>query len=190
MIYQMFEKRVSKGPSNFSISNSSPTGESRIDFEEDTVAVIESNVDDVTGEVLSATIERLIGAGALDATVSSFLGKKGRMGQTVRVVCHPDTVLKFSTILVEETGTMGVKVCEYRRLIVPRAEMNVHLELRKFSYKSKVKVAMLSSGPRFKVELEDAKKIAETEGIPLRNVLSIVSEAAEKQWKSQSSGNV
>ena len=86
-----------KGASNFSISNSSPTGESRIDFEEDTVAVIESNVDDVTGEVLSATIERFIGAGALDATVSSFLGKKGRMGQTVRVVCHPDTVLKFST---------------------------------------------------------------------------------------------
>ena len=156
-----------------------------MDFEEDTIAVIESNVDDVTGEVLSSAVETLMAEGALDATVTTFLGKKGRMGQTVRVACHPDTVLKFSQILVEQTGTLGVKVSEYRRLIVPRTEMIVPVRVGNFSGNAKVKVANLRSGPRIKPELEDAKKIAKAADMPLRNVLELILEAAEKQTRLQ-----
>ena len=146
------------------------------------MAVIESNVDDVTGEVLSETIEKLIDAGAFDATVSPFQGKKGRMGQTIRAVCSPDAVLKFSQIIVEETGTLGVKVAEYRRLIVPRKEISVPVTVRKFSGNVRVKVAALGNTTRFKPELEDAKRIAREQGLPLREVLELISSVAESRW--------
>jgi uncharacterized protein (DUF111 family) len=156
-----------------------------IEFEEDTVAVIESNVDDVTGEVLSEAVEKLIDAGAYDATVSSFLGKKGRMGQTIRTVCSPDAVLKFSQIIVEQTGTMGVKVQELRRLIVPRKEISVRIELGKFSGNVRVKVARIGDSMRFKPEFEEVKKIADAEKIPLRVVLDLVSNVARLQMKGE-----
>ncbi|MDA4131389.1 MAG: DUF111 family protein [Thaumarchaeota archaeon] len=155
------------------------SSDTKIHFQEDAVAVIESNVDDVTGEVLSETIDRLIDEGAYDATVSSYLGKKGRMGQTIRAVCAPKSVPKFSQIIVEETGTLGVKVSEFKRLIVPRREMRVKVSLGKFSGTVGVKVAETGKGFRIKPETEEARKIVRQEKIPLRKVLEYVTQAAE-----------
>ncbi|MDA4112361.1 MAG: LarC family nickel insertion protein [Thaumarchaeota archaeon] len=157
-----------------------------IKFESDTVSIVETNVDDVTGEVLAQTIEILISAGAYDATVSSFIGKKGRMGQTVRAVCSRENVQKLAEIMVEETGTLGVKIVEYKRLIVPRKEVVVPIKLRKFSGVVKVKVAVLGSGYRIKPELAEAKKISDQEGIPLRKVLEEITKATESLLESRS----
>jgi uncharacterized protein (DUF111 family) len=167
------------------LNHSPKSSGTEISFEEDTVAVVESNVDDVTGEILSEAVEKLIDAGAFDATVTSFQGKKGRMGQTIRAVCPPDAVLKFSQIIVEETGTLGVKVSEYRRLIVPRKEISVHVKLGNFSGNIRVKVARLGNVFRFKPEVEECKKIARAEKVPLREVLNQVSKAAEAEWKTE-----
>jgi len=152
-----------------------------IKFERDVVSVVETNVDDVTGEILGRTIERLMAEGALDATVTSFLGKKGRMGQTVRVVCQRGSAERFGQILVEETGTMGVKTTEWTRLIVPRKVVSIPVEISGFKGEVEVKVSRTRSGWRIKPELEQAKNISNLEGIPLRRVLEIISrKAAEK----------
>ena len=73
-------------------------------FERDVVAMVETNVDDVSGEILGRAVERLMQEGAFDATVSPYLGKKGRMGHTVRALCACDAVEKIAQIMVEETG--------------------------------------------------------------------------------------
>ena len=153
----------------------------RIDFERDVVSVVETNVDDVTGEILGRTIERLFEEGAFDATVSPFLGKKGRMGQTVRVVCSKGSEEKFGQIIVEETGTLGVKTTEWTRLIVPRKVVSVHVEIGNFSDDLSVKVSKIGSGFRIKPETEDAKRIASREKIPLREVMDIISRQASTQ---------
>ena len=147
-------------------------------FERDIVSVVETNVDDVTGEILARTIDRLMAEGAFDATVSSFLGKKGRIGQTIRVVCAKNSAEKFGEILVEETGTLGVKTTQWTRLIVPRKTTHVPVKLGKFNGEVSVKVSQLNSGLRVKPELEEAKKIADSEGIPLRRVMEIISTQA------------
>ena len=152
---------------------------SKIRFERDVVSVVESNVDDVSGEVLARTIERLIEEGSFDATVSSFQGKKGRMGQTVRVVCAKNDAEKFAEILVEETGTLGVKTSEWTRLIVPRKVISVPVKIGKFSGEVSVKVSTLRTGLRIKPELTDAKRISESEKIPLRQVLETISRTVE-----------
>ncbi len=154
---------------------------SRVDFEKDVVSVVETNVDDVTGEILGRTIERLFEEGAFDATVSPFLGKKGRMGQTVRVVCPKGTAEKFGQIIVEETGTLGVKTTEWTRLIVPRKVVSVFVNIGNFSGNISVKVSKIGAALRIKPEMEEAKKISDSEKIPLREVMELISREASSQ---------
>ena len=140
----------------------------KIKFERDSVSIVESNIDDVTGEVLGRTIERLIEEGALDATASTYLGKKGRIGQTIKVTCYPDSVGKFAQILVEETGTLGVKISHYSRLIVPRREVSVPVSIDDFKGNVTVKIAEVRGRLRIKPEFSEARQISETQKIPLR----------------------
>ena len=163
----------------------------KIKFETDTVAIIETNVDDVTGEILARTIEQLMSAGAYDATASPYLGKKGRMGSTVRVVCARDSFEKFAEILVEETGTLGAKVTEWTRLIVPRRQMSVPLEIEGFNGNISVKVARVNGRIRIKPELSDARRVSEACGLPLREVLEMITSRAmsyASQKKSEEAG--
>lgn len=161
-------------------SNPSNSRKPNLKFERDIVASIETNLDDVTGEVLARTIERVMAEGAFDATVTPFLGKKGRLGQTVKVVCSPDVTEKFAQLLVEETGTMGVKVSELTRLIVPRREMNIAISIENFKGSVRVKITEVRGRIRIKPEFSDAKQIAESQQIPLREVMELITFAARQ----------
>ena len=119
-----------------------------IKFEKDTVTLLETNVDDTTGEILGRTIERLLAEGAYDATVIPFTGKKGRVGQTVRVVCSSEAVEKLAQTLVEETGTLGVKTTEYTRFIVPRRQISLPVVIRNYKGNVTAKVAWINGEPR------------------------------------------
>jgi pyridinium-3,5-bisthiocarboxylic acid mononucleotide nickel chelatase len=166
---------------NFRFSDLLVLNSSTIEFEKDVVTIVETNVDDVTGEVLGRTIERLIQEGALDATVTSFTGKKGRVGQTVRVVCERGSGEKFAKILVEETGSLGVKTTDWTRLIVPRMVVPVSVKIRNFTGKLNVKVSRIGDQIHVKPEMEDAKMISEKEKIPLRVVLESITSQAVSQ---------
>jgi pyridinium-3,5-bisthiocarboxylic acid mononucleotide nickel chelatase len=148
-------------------------------FDRDLVGVLETNVDDVTGEVLSRTIERLLAEGAEDASATPYLGKKGREGFTVRVVCKTDSVEKLAQVLVEETGTLGVKIAEYTRLIVPRRVVSIPFAIEEFHGNVSVKIAEFKGRIlRIKPELSEARHIAETQRIPLRDVLDQIASTA------------
>jgi uncharacterized protein (DUF111 family) len=151
----------------------------QLKFERDIVAVIETNVDDVTGEILSRTIERLLAEGAHDASAIPYLGKKGREGFTIRVVCTTDSVEKLAQVLIEETGTLGLKIAEYTRLIVPRKVLTVPFTTEGFRGNVSVKIAEFNGKIlRIKPELNEAKQISETQKIPLRDVIEQISKTA------------
>ncbi len=152
---------------------------SQMKFERDLVEVIETNVDDVTGEVLSRTIERLLAEGVEDATATPYLGKKGREGFTIRAVCRTDSVEKIAQVIVEETGTLGVKITEYNRLIVPRKVVSVPFAIEGFHGNVSVKIAQFKGKIlRIKPELNDARQIADSQKIPLRDVLDQITNTA------------
>lgn len=149
-----------------------PVAKGDIDFERDLISIIETNVDDVTGEILSHAIEKFLAEGAYDAIALPYLGKKGRQGFMIRIVCSQDSEEKLSRLLVEETGTLGVKVVEYTRLIVPRKTISVPLSIEGFHGEVSVKVARIGGEIlRIKPEIAEATQIAESEKIPLRDVL-------------------
>jgi pyridinium-3,5-bisthiocarboxylic acid mononucleotide nickel chelatase len=163
---------------DFLVSKSSST---KINFQKETVTLVETNVDDVTGEVVARTVERLLEEGAYDATAVNYLGKKGRTGQTIRAVCEKGSAEKFGQILVEETGSLGIKTTDWTRMIVPRRTVLISVSIGKFKGQLKAKVARTGTSLRIKPELEDAKKISDSEKIPLREVLELISKQAISQ---------
>jgi len=159
--------------------SSVPNRKSPFRFQRDVVAIVESNIDDITGEVLASAIEHLMEAGAYDTTATTYLGKKGRLGHTIRVVCTPDSAERFAQMMVEETGTLGVKTTEYARLIIPRRTVSVPVSIEGFNGSVSVKIAEFNGKIlRVKPELSDAKEISETQKIPLREVLERINSAA------------
>ncbi|MDG6996012.1 MAG: DUF111 family protein [Nitrososphaerota archaeon] len=166
-------------------SNRKTATANEIGFERDVVAVVETNVDDVSGEILGHAIDRLMAEGAYDATVTPYLGKKGRIGHTVRALCSHDSVDKFAQILVQETGTLGVKTLEYTRLIVPRKIVSVPFEIGRYKGSVNVKIAEINGRLRIKPETSEAKQISDSQKIPLREVLDAIVFASKQVIESQ-----
>jgi len=82
-------------------------GEKTKDFQHDMVQVLETNVDDVSGEVLGNLIEKIMAYGAKDVTITSAITKKGRPTNLVSVICDSESMNAILELLVSETGTLG-----------------------------------------------------------------------------------
>jgi len=75
----------------------------------DRIDILETNVDDVTGEMLTYTLGRLMEEGARDATAIPVLMKKGRSGHTVRVISPPAATGHLTAVMARELGTLGIR---------------------------------------------------------------------------------
>jgi pyridinium-3,5-bisthiocarboxylic acid mononucleotide nickel chelatase len=127
------------------------------------VTLLEANVDDVTGEVLAHAVSALLLAGAHDAWVTPIVMKKGRAAHTVSVLCDPSSTATMRQLLVDETGTLGVRSSTMRRWPQRRTETTVEID----GHPIRVKVA----DHRVKVEFDDAAAAATALGVPVRVVL-------------------
>lgn len=134
------------------------------------VVLLETNVDDVTGEVLAHTVGALLGAGAHDAWVTAVVMKKGRPGHVVSVLADPADAPRLGRLLQAETGSFGVRWANLERR--PASRSTDEVEVDGMSVRMKV-------GPdRAKPEQADAARVASRSGLPLRDVLA----RAEAQW--------
>ena len=126
--------------------------------------LLEANVDDVTGEVLAHTIARLIEAGAHDAWATPIVMKKGRPAHTVHALCDDAQFGNVRTVLISETGTLGVRASIVRRWPQQRREAVVEID----GHPVRVKLA----DRRVKVEHDDAVAVARALARPLREVIA------------------
>lgn len=158
----------------------------------DRVMVLETGLDDVTGEVVGYLAEKLMKTGALDVYVIPALGKKGRPSFQVKVLAKPEGYLDLVETLMNETGTLGVRVREEPRVIAEREEVELRVEVGGEQQKVKVKVSRDPSGRLLNVkpEFEDLKRIAIEQRRPLREVLEEVKlKTLEKMMKSEVLGS-
>lgn len=143
------------------------------------IVQLETNVDDVTGEVMGHLIEKLMQAGALDVSVLPALMKKGRAGFVIRAIAgHEETEL-LAKIMIRETGSLGVRVFpSIHRLVAEREQRNVQVEICGRIYFAGVKVSRMDGELlSVKPEYEDCKRIADETNQPLRTVIKKVEEA-------------
>lgn len=133
----------------------------------DEVHVLETNLDDTSGEVIGHATAKLLEAGALDVYTTAVQMKKGRPGVLISVLARPLDAAKLEKILFRETGTLGV-----RRWTAARHK----LERRPFEVVTAHgpvagKLAWIAGQPpAFSPEYEACRVVAERTGEPLRAI--------------------
>ena len=129
-------------------------------FEIDSVKILETNVDDVSGEILGHVIEKIMQNGAKDASIFHGITKKGRPTNLISVICGDDQVDKMIDILVLETGTLGIRIFDSNRFVVPRSNHMVSLTLNNQSFQVNYKKSNFKGFSNFKIEFDDLKRIS------------------------------
>lgn len=85
-----------------------------------TVTLLETQLDDITGQEAGYLLQKLLEQGVLDAICIPVLMKKGRPGFLIQVLCLPKQKDKFAEILFDETPTLGVRFQNIQRHILSR----------------------------------------------------------------------
>jgi len=147
----------------------------------DTVKILETNVDDVSGEVLGNMIEKIMAHGAKEVTISSAITKKGRPTNLVSVICDSDTMNSIMDLLVTETGTLGVRVRTSERYIVPRAVKTISVDIQGQSFDVRYKIRDLNNGSHFKIESDDIKEISGVLSISFKETEELLNREIRKK---------
>ncbi len=137
-----------------------------LNLPEDIVYVMETNLDDCTGEVLGYTMERLFEEGALDVYFTPIQMKKNRPAHMVSVICNRDKIKTLSELLFKETGTLGLRIRETKRIIAHREVKSLDTEFGQV----RIKYSQTGEMESFKPELDNCKDIAKKYGLPLKEV--------------------
>jgi len=147
----------------------------------DTVKILETNVDDVSGEVLGNMIEKIMAHGAKDVTISSAITKTGRPTNLVSVICDSETMNSIMDLLVTETGTLGVRVRTSERYIVPRAVKTLSVNIQGQSFDVRYKIRDLNNGAHFKIESDDIKEISSVLSISFKETEELLNQEIRKK---------
>jgi uncharacterized protein (TIGR00299 family) protein len=134
--------------------------------------VLETNLDDVTGEQLGYAVAAALDAGALDAWVSSVTMKKGRPGHVLHVLADVAQVEVLRSEIVRATGTLGVRALPVERWPAAREFATVVVD--------GIGIRLKVSRGRVKPEFDDVALVATKTGAPLHEVAS----RAEEAWRA------
>ncbi len=132
-----------------------------------TVAVLETNLDDQNPEGFELVMERAFAAGALDVFFVPISMKKNRPATLLSVLCPPDKADALAALLFRETGTFGIRVREQSRYTLTRSWRTVQTEFGDIRLKAG---AWQGEEVTVAPEYEDCKRAALSHGVPLRRV--------------------
>lgn len=135
----------------------------------ESIVVLETNLDNSTGESIGHAIDRLWSAGALDVSLTPIQMKKGRPGVLISVQTRPAEAAKLEAILFAETSTLGVRRSTVHRTVLAREECTAQTQWGPVAGK----VAFLPDGTsRFTPEYEACRQVAERNSVPLAAVIN------------------
>lgn len=141
----------------------------------ETLATLETNIDDQNPEIYDYLVSRLLKEGALDVALSPIQMKKNRPATQVWVLCRPPDAERMLGILFAETSTLGVRKSQVERYALPRQIVAVQTEYGEV----RVKLARWKNGKlRAAPEYEDCRRIAAEQDIPLYLVYQAAQQAA------------
>jgi len=149
-------------------------------FNIDSVKILETNVDDISGEILGNLIEKIMLKGAKDISICHGITKKGRPTNLVSVICDDIKVDEIVDTLVIETGTLGVRISESNRFTVPRSVHETTLVFDNQSFKIHYKKSSFKGKTDFKIEFDDLKIISNSIGKSIKETDSILRKEIKK----------
>jgi len=148
----------------------------------DEIYVLETNLDDVSGEIIGHTVDKLLQEGARDVSAIPMFAKKGRPGQILKIIADRTARDLLSSVLIEETGPLGVWLYSCERRILNRESVPVDILIDDMKELVNVKVARDSRGEiiHMKPEYDDVKRIADKTGKPLREITELAKMKAKE----------
>ncbi|HHT9130036.1 MAG TPA: nickel pincer cofactor biosynthesis protein LarC [Candidatus Brocadiaceae bacterium] len=156
-------------------------GEAIHSRESDEMWVVETNIDNMSGEILGYVMDKLFEAGAADVYFTPIQMKKGRPGVIVSAIVSELHTPSVEMVLFNQTTTFGIRKYKVVRKILTREFKELDTQLGKIKFKiGKFNNDIKSLSP----EYEDCKRIAEEKGIPLKQIYHIISKDLEKFMNS------
>ena len=153
---------------------------------EETVVIIETNIDDMNPQVYSFVMERAVALGALDVFMIPAQMKKDRPGVLLTVLCRPETADATIEMLLVETTTLGVRYYEAKRRVLERTIETVETEY------GPVRIKVARDGARtlhFQPEYEDCARVAVSANVPLLEVHGAAAAAYRNRLRPDSEAN-
>ncbi|MGI0024534.1 MAG: LarC family nickel insertion protein, partial [Nitrososphaera sp.] len=142
----------------------------------DTVCVVETNIDDASGELIGNLVERLSDI-AKDVTVISGMTKKSRPTYLIRIISDKAQLNDVLDVLFAESGTLGARVQEVERFVLPRAVIAVPVSINGISFNVHVKLVRDSRSGKItsvKPEFEDIRIIASRTHVSVKRTMELV----------------
>ena len=162
------------------LARSSDSPAPAFDWETDSVAVLETNVDDVSPEILGHVLEKAMRLGALDAFHTPIQMKKNRPAVMVTVLCGADDADSLTELLLTETSAFGVRRHTAERRKLAREMVDVRIDSGTVSVKlGRLNGAVVQASP----EYESCRSIAAQAGIPVRRVYEEALAAAQSLYR-------
>ena len=160
-------------------------GKSQVKYQ--TIDVIETNIDHLSGETIGYLFEKLMKEGARDVAIVPIIMKKNRSGQLLKVISKKDTTEKLLDVIFKETGTLGIRISKQtHRGIASRKMISLDIDIHGKKEEITFKIGFIGDEIiSSRAEYEDIKKIASKWDIPLEKVNKI----AEFEFENYLSNN-
>lgn len=159
--------RISIGKSNIYAS-----------IQSDTVSVLETNIDDMAGEMIGDLVEKLskLDAGVKDVTLVSGITKKNRPVHILKVICSEDIEKRIIELIFNETGTLGIRKTINERYKLERFSVLLPITIQNQEYVISVKISKDQHGKiiNIKPEFDNIREIANKLGFPLKKTMDTV----------------
>ena len=135
------------------------------------LVLIETNLDDISPQILGFVMERVFESGALDCWFTPIQMKKNRPATLVSILCDSDKKEILAELLYRETTTLGIRVSEIKRDCLPREIVKVATKFGEIDVKiARYRDKIVNAKPEF----EQLRKIAVENDLPLREIESVV----------------
>jgi uncharacterized protein (TIGR00299 family) protein len=145
----------------------SPVTRHPLDWETDRIAVLETNLDDVSGEILGPFVETALTAGALDVFYTPIQMKKNRPGVLLTILCAETDADKFSEMILRETSAFGVRRTVAERRKLRREFTKIKTPFGDVTVKiGRLDGKLVQAAPEF----ESCKKLATRAKVPLKRI--------------------
>lgn len=148
-------------------------GKNSINISSEQLQVLETHVDDVSGEILGSLFEILFNEGALDVAIFPIIMKKNRPGHCVRVLCKLDNVRNLMHFLIRNLGTLGVRQYSTERHFIPRKVETKILTIDGINHNIRIKISHINDQKIVKAEFDDVKEIAKRTGKTIREIQTL-----------------
>jgi len=141
---------------------------------QDTVAVLEANLDDLNPQIFGYVMDRLLSEGALDVFGVPVQMKKTRPGMLLTILAKPEDAERLTSIVFTETSTLGVRRRDEQRQVLERQWETVPTPFGEVRMKI---ASMNGTVTNYAPEYEDCRRLAEEKHVPLKDVMQAATQA-------------